>query len=115
MGEGRECSQFQGHTLEGLGSRFHDFSAGNRAAGEGDLGWTRVRGQHWAQVVAAGKRLYDAGREELLSQLHDLEIAVGREWRRLDDDGVAGENRGTDLATGEMDGEVPGDNANDKA
>jgi hypothetical protein len=107
--------QFEGHTLEGLGGRLHDFLAGEGAASERDLGWAGMGGQHGAEVVAAGQSLYDARGEELLSQLHDLQVAVRCEWRRLDDNGVAGKNRGADLATSKVDGEVPWHNANDKA
>lgn len=50
--------------------------------------------------------------EVLLSQLAELEIAIRGEWRRLDDDGVPGDDRGSDLAAGEMDGEIPRNNSN---
>lgn len=53
--------------------------------------------------------------EILLSQLAELEIAIRGEWRRLDDDGVPGDDRGSDLAAGEMDGEIPRNNSNGHA
>ena len=67
-----------------------------------------------AEVVATGEHLNDTRWEELLSELTELQVAVGGERRRLDDDRVAGENRGTNLAAGKVDREVPGHNAYDE-
>jgi hypothetical protein len=66
------------------------------------------------KVVVTGDDLNDTRREELLSELTELEIAVGSEWRWLDDDGVTGEESRSDLAAGKMDGEVPGNDADDE-
>ena len=73
-----------------------------------------MTGEHGAKVVAAGQDLNDTRWEELLSKLAELQVAVGGEWRRLDDDGVAGKNRRTNLAEGEVNREVPGNNTHDE-
>jgi hypothetical protein len=74
-----------------------------------------VGGQHGAEVVAAGQNLNDARREELLSELAELQVTIGSEWRWLDDDWVSGKDRGTDLAASEVNWEVPWHNTNNKA
>ena len=101
--------QLKGDSLQGLSCAFHHLLASKCAASEADLVWARVCGQPWAKVVVTAQDLYDARWEELLRQLADFEVAVGREWRGLDDDWVAGDHRGTDFAAHEVDGEVPGD------
>jgi hypothetical protein len=73
-----------------------------------------VGSQPRTKVVITGNDLNDTRREKLLSKLTKLEIAVGSEWRRLDDDGVTGEESGANLATGKVDGEVPRDDTDNE-
>ena len=105
-------TEFEGHAFEGLGRAGHDLLAGEGRACERDLGWGRVLGEPGAEVVVSGQGLNDARREELLSQLDEFEIPSGCEWGWLDDDWVSGEDAGCDLAAGQQDGVVPGDDAN---
>lgn len=70
-----------------------------------------MRRQPWAQAVVAAETLQDAFGEEALAQLAELEVAAGGEGGGLDDDGVACEEGGRDLAAGQEDGVVPGDDA----
>ena len=84
--------QFECDTLQGLGSGLHDLLTSESASGEGDLGWTRVGGEHWTKIIATRQDLDDTWREELLSKFTKLQTAVWCEWRWLDDDWVASQN-----------------------
>jgi hypothetical protein len=108
-GAHRVYVQLKSDSLEGLRCALHDLLASECAASETDLVWAGMCCQPWAEVIVTTQDLKDTRREELLSELAELQIAVGREGRGLDDDRVAGEQRGADFAAHEMDWEVPGD------
>lgn len=105
----RGILQLKSDSLQCLGRTLHDLLACKCAAGERDLVWAGMGSQPWTEIVIAREDLDDTRREELLSELTELEIAVRSERRGLDDDGVACEDRWSNLATRKMDGEVPGD------
>lgn len=72
-------SQLQSDALERLCAALHDALARGGRAGEADLVDAGVGGEPGAEVVVAAERLEDAGREDLLGELDDLEVAVGGE------------------------------------
>ena len=65
-----------------------------------------------ASITYTAENLDNTRGEILLSQLAELEIAIRGKWRRLDDDGISSDDRGGDLAAGEMNREVPGNDSN---
>lgn len=103
--------QLKSNPLQGLASTLHNLLARRRRTRETDLLNKRVRREPRAQVIITAQRLHNTRREEVLRQLNKLQTRVGREGRRLDDDGVTGEHGGRELLDGERDGEVPWDDA----
>lgn len=61
----------------------------------------------WAEIVVTAQDLKHAGREELLAEFTQLEVAIRSERGGLDDDWVSGQQRRGDLAAGQVHGKVP--------
>ena len=75
--------------------------------GEADLARHRVRGHPGTELVAAAHDVDHAGREDVAQQLAHLERDQRRVGRRLQHQGVAGQQRRGDLPEGERQREVP--------
>jgi hypothetical protein len=60
------------------------------------------------ELVITAQHLNKTRRENLLSELNNLERRVRCERRRLDDDGTSSEDSGKDLSHRQQDGKVPG-------
>jgi hypothetical protein len=63
--------------------------------------------EHWTEGIRAADDLDEAWVGDLLDELDDLQTCVWSVWRRLADDGVAGEECWNDLSKREDDWEVP--------
>lgn len=105
------ATQLQGDPLHGRTSRLCDLLAGSCATGEADLVDAVVRGEQGAKALITTQRLEDTRRQDLGTQLGDLEVGVGSKRRGLRDNHVASHDTGADLAHAEKDGPVPGDNS----
>ena len=64
-------------------------------------------GEHGTQLVVTSNGLDHTRSEDLLRELDDLQGGVRGEWRRLDDNGVSGEQGWNGFADGQNDWEVP--------
>lgn len=100
-------TQFKGNPLESLCAASHDTFASNNGAGKGNLVNTRVLGYHRAEVIITTQALDNAWRKKACCQLCQFQIAVRREWRRFDDDGVSGVHSRGDFSNSQQNGEVP--------
>lgn len=99
--------QFKGDSLQSLGRTLHDLLAGKSRTSEGDLIRARMGGKPRAKVVITTQDLDDTGREVLLCEFNELQIAIRGEWRWFDNDGVSGNQCRGNLAASKMDREVP--------
>ena len=107
------AAEFQRHALERLGRLGHDFLARGDAAGEADFLDARVADEPGAEFLVSAEHLHDAGRDDCLHELDELQGGVGGEGAGLDDDAVACYEGGGNLADGEGDGEIPWHNGGD--
>ena len=106
---GRLTAQLERDALDGLGGGGHDPPAGLGLAGECDLGDVGMGRQLLADLGAgAGDHVQHARRKPRLeAQLSQAERGERREAGRLEDDGVAAGEGGTELPGGDHHGEVP--------
>lgn len=109
----KECSnlQFESDPFQGLGGACHHKLACGRRSCEADLVDTRMRCQPGAEIVVSADDLENTFWEEALPQLSKLEIAIRGKRRRLDDDGIPGDQRRCYFSAGKMDREIPRNDA----
>ncbi len=94
----------------------HDEAAGSCRAGERDLGDALVEGQRLAGFDAeAVDDVQDAGRQQVVDEVHEDHDAVGRLLGGLQHDAVAGGERRSQLPAGHQQREVPRDDLADDA
>ncbi len=115
--EGRLAAELEAQDLEVGGGLAEDVLAGADGAGERDEAGERVADEGAADAFAgAGEDVDDAGgKAGLLGELGDFEGGGGGALVRFHHDGVAGDERGADLAAHEAGGVVPGGQADDDA
>ena len=101
------ATEFERQSLQRLGTALHDLFTCYDGSGETDLINIRVRCQHRPKVVPATQNLKHTRREEFTPKLHQFEVAIGRERRWLDDEGVTRTQRGGNFSTGQQDGIIP--------
>lgn len=105
------AAELQRHALEARrAAGLHDLLPGLARAGEADLADAGIGGYHGSEVIFAADALEDSLGEEGEADLHHLEEGVRREGRRLEDQGVAGQQGRGNLATAQNAWAVPGDN-----
>ncbi len=117
-----QCGRIDDHRVDpaGLGDQRHqrarlvgeqgagDAARGRGRAGEGDAHDPRVADQRFANLGAAGDEPQHIGRDAgLVRQRHRRGGDARRLRRRLGDDGVAGGQRGGDLAEEDRQREIP--------
>ena len=109
------AAQLQRQRLERRGSGTHHRAAGGDAADEADLRHLRMRDQRDARVATAGDDVEHARRKNAVPELCDPQRRKRRLVGRLDDERVAGGERGAALACGEeqrmVEGADPADHA----
>ena len=106
--QGVVAAELQRDPLQGVGGAGHHFLAGLGGAGEADLTDVRVLGHLAAQVVGVGDHVQHAGRDQILHQFGEPQRGERGGCGRLQDHGVAGQERGGHLEGHQDQREVPG-------
>ena len=113
---GALAAEFQGDRDQVLAGVLADQAAGGGFAGEGDLADPGAGGERLAGLDAeAVDHVDDAGRQQVADELHQHQDRGRGLLGRLEDDGVAGGERGGELPDGHEDREVPRDDLADDA
>ena len=103
----RLAAELEVGALEVLGGRRGDLHAGAYGAGDRHQLRDRVLDQRTAGVAVAGDDVHHAGREDLVADLAEQDGRGRGGVGRLDDEGVAGGERGRDLPDGHHQRVVP--------
>ncbi|EAQ00328.1 carR [Janibacter sp. HTCC2649] len=113
---GALAAELEGHRDDVLRGVLHDQPPGRRLAGERDLVDARVGREGLAGLDAeAVDHVEDTVGEQVGDDLDDSQDRRGRLLGRLEDDAVAGRERGSELPRRHEDGEVPRDDLTDDA
>ena len=109
------AAQLQRDPLKVSRRRLHDLLAGRRGSGEGDLGKPGVGGHQRAELVSTTDDVQNACGENIAQQFAELQRAQRREWRGLQHQGVARQQRRRDFPYRQQERKVPGHDRADHA